>query len=439
MPIEQPTFPLTTAALVTALHTGHGRARQQIDGHGSSGLEDKVIKACVSCLTCDPQCEADRAPWLVSMVDRANLHAQVTQAIEATLQESPSGNHRDMAQRSAILKELAAAGSDDARRLLYASLVRLPHTSDVIGAEHIVALDGVDGLMHVARQLGRWLQVDPDFRVDDDLVVQFDESTGVEGGWAALEREAALDPDVARCVVGMRKTREGRSGASSGFDITACTAAEIVAHVNHAPKDPCHWFRRWGSHATSDQREVVFAALLASDKPEQVKRLFRCFARTGVPRFDRRLLQWLAHADKQVQWAAVKAVAPIRDIELRRLAMQWIAEGDIANGIALLVNNFEAGDFALCAKHVERVTDVDEVHHLAGELLDLCEAHPGADALDCLLYVYERSPCSTCRRRAVKALIDTNTAPAWVITECTFDADPDTRALASRGAGHCTG
>lgn len=412
MPIEPPAFPLTTAAFVAALRTGHGRARQQVDDHGSSGLEGQIIKACVSCLTYDPQCEADRVPWLVSMVDRANLHAPVMQAIEKALQEPPSENSRDLEQRSAILKELAAAGSGEARRLLYASLVRLPNTSDVIGAEHIVALDGMDGLMHVARQLGRWLQADPDFRVDDDLVVQFDESTGVEGGWAALEREAALDPDVARCVVGMRTTREGRSGASSGFDPTACTGAEIVAHVNPAPKDPCHWFSRWGAHATNDQREVVFAALLATDKPEQARRLFRCFARTGVPRFDRRLLQWLAHADKQVRWAAVKAIAPIRDIELRRLAMQWIAEGNIANGIALLVNNFEAGDFALCMTHVERVTDADEVHHLVGDLLDLCEAHPGADALDCLLYVYERSPCSTCRSRAVKALINTNTAPA---------------------------
>jgi hypothetical protein len=82
---------------------------------------------------------------------------------------------------------------------------------------------------------------------------------------------------------------------------------------------------------------------------------------------------------------------------------------------------------------LKRLDDADEVHHLVGELLDLCEAHPGADALDCLLYVYELSPCSTCRRRAVEALIDTNIAPAWVLAESAFDADPDTRALVADG------
>lgn len=108
-----------------------------------------------------------------------------------------------------------------------------------------------------------------------------------------------------------------------------------------------------------------------------------------------------------------------------------IADGDIANGVALLVNNFDADDFSMCAGHLARLDDADEAHHLVGELLDLCEAHLGDEALDCLLYVYEYSPCSTCRRRAVKALTDTITAPVWVLTECALDADPETRAIAA--------
>ncbi|KQU80943.1 MULTISPECIES: hypothetical protein [unclassified Rhizobacter] len=434
MRIKEPTFPLTRNAFAAALRTGHGRARQQIDSYGTEGLEEEIIKACLSCLTYDPQCEAERAPWLFSIVEHAKLNAKVVQAIESTIQERPPEVHRDMDQRSAILKELAAAGSSDARRLLYSSLVRLSHTSDVIGAEQIVALDGVDGLIRVAGQLGRWLQDDPDFWVDDWLGAQFDAATGIEGGLATLEREAQVDPDVASYLAGMRRTRESQSASSSRFDVTAYTGAEIVAHVKKSPKDHCHWFKRWGAQAASEQRETVFAALLSSEEPELVKRLFRCFAKTGVPRFDSRLLRWLDHPDEQVQWAAVKAVAPTKHIELRQMAMRLIADGNMANGIALLVNNFEGSDFALCAEHLEQLDDPDEAHHLVGELLDLCEAHPGDDALDCLLYVYELSPCSACRRRAVRALTEMNTAPAWVLEEPMFDADPDTRALVSTDA-----
>ncbi|MDR7305874.1 hypothetical protein [Rhodoferax saidenbachensis] len=406
---------------------------QQVYGYGLGGLAANIVAACVSCLTYDPQCEAERAPWLFSIIERAKLNTKVVQAIEATVQEPTPENHRDMYQRSAILKELAAAGSNEARRVLYSSLVRLSGTSDVIAAEQIVALDGMEGLMRVARQLGRWLQADPDFWVDDWLSAQFDASNGSEGGLAALEREAQVDPDVASYLAGMRRTLESQSGSSSHFGAAAYTGAEIVEHVKKNPKDQCHWFRRWGAQASSDQREMVFAALLASDEPEHVKRLFRCFTKTGVPRFDNRLLRWIADPDELVRWAAVRAMAPTKQIELRQAALRLIADGDMANGITLLVNNFEANDFALCAGHLKALDDADEAHHLVGELLDLCEAHKGMDALECLLYVYELSPCSTCRRRAVELLIDADTAPAWVLAESAFDADPDTRALVGAG------
>lgn len=434
MRIEQPTFPLSNEAFAAALRTGHGRAMQQLERHGAGGLEADVVAACLSCLTYDPQCEAERAPWLAALVKRAKLDAAVLKAIEAMAQPLSPENHPDLEQRSALLKELAAAGSNDARRLLYASLARSSDTSDVVGAEQIVALDGADGLKQVARQLGRWLQADPDFSVDDGLIAEFDESTGAEDGLAMLERAAETDADIASYLAGIRKARERQKPASPRVDLAAYTGSEIVAYVDKNPKDPCYWFRRWGAQASTEQRETVFAALLASGDAEHVKRLCRCFSKTGVPRFDGRLLRWMADADAQVQWAVVRALASITDPELRRVALHQIAEGDTAMGIALLVNNFQAGDFGLCIQRLRgidlrRTSDADKVHLLLEELMDLCEAHPGVEALDGLLYVYEFSPCSICRRRAVKAMLGTNSAPAWVRAESAFDADPQTRAL----------
>ena len=429
MTIEQPTFPLTADEFAAALRRGHGRVVQHVDRHGSNGLEDELAHACVSCLIYDPQCEKERAPWLASLVDRAQMDDKVLHAIEAATRAPSSGNDRDMAQRSSILKELAAAGRDDARHLLYSSLTRLPHSSEVIGAEQIVALDGIDGLVHVARQLGRWLQADPDFWVDDELVAQFGEFGALDDAMAALEREATLDPDVASYLAGMCKTRESRGGSSPRFDVAAWSGAEILAHVNSNPKDPCHRFRRWSAQAADSDREMVFDALLASQEPEHVKRLFRCFVKTGVPRFDPRLLRWLDHSDAQVQWAAANTLASNSHDELRQAALRLMADGDMALGVALLENNFKAGDFALCAGFLERLEDLDEAHFLAGRLLALCEAHPVAEATGCLLDVYAHSPCSTCRRQAVEQLVDMDAVPGWVQAEAAFDADPDTRAL----------
>ena len=119
------------------------------------------------------------------------------------------------------------------------------------------------------------------------------------------------------------------------------------------------------------------------------------------------------------------------------MALQQLAAGHLHAGIALLKNNFEAGDFALCARHLKPIDDADQAHHLGEELLGLCKAHPGAGAgaLDCLAYVYECSPCSSCRKQAVRAWVATNSVPAWVRAECALDADPETRALVGAAPG----
>jgi hypothetical protein len=429
MQIKQPDFPLTLLAFASALRTGHGQVMQQIKGHGSVGLEGAIIENCVACTSYDPQCEAERAPWLFSIVDGANLKTEVTQAIAALLRDPPPEDHRDLAQRSSMLRELAVAGVDDARRLLYLSLARLSGTASVIGDGDIVALDGVAGLIHVARQLGQWVQDDPDFWVDDYLISEFDAAPGCQDGLALLEREAATDPDIARYLAGIHRTREAVNNNAKRADELAMTGAQIVAHVKTKPKNQCHWFRRWGTQADPEQREVVYSALLETNEPEQVTRFFRCFSKSGVPRFDTRLLPWIFHTDRTVQWAAVRAVASFGHPELRSAALQLIANGDLAHGARLLVGNFEEGDLSRCAQRFERPTDIDQCHSLCGELLELCAAHPCPEALDCLLCVYEFSPCSTCRYDAVKALIGIGIAPAWLLEEAAFDADPDTRAL----------
>ncbi|AQL38553.1 hypothetical protein [Pseudomonas syringae] len=429
MRVEQPVLPLSKAAFAAALRKGHGRAIQHIESHGANGFEGIIIEASVFCSSYDPQLEAPRAPWLFSIVDRVKLNAKVVQSIRAMESMPPPESCRDSDSRSAILKELAASGSEDARRLLYASLAIFPNTATVISADEIITLDGVDGLMYVARQMGQWLHADPDFWVDDSIITTFDGCTGSKGGLAALEREATVDCDIANYLACMRKTHDGFIGSSPQPPGMAFTGHEVVAYIKSQPKDRCYWLRAWGTKASDDQREVVFAALLASQEPEQVKRLLRCFAKTGVPRFESRLLRWIDHSDAQVQRAAVAALASMTHGELRQVAQRLIAGGNVANGVALLVKNFCEGDFAMCSEHLSPFDDADEMHHVGEEVLGLCEAHPGHEALDCLLYVYEFSPCSTCRTRAVKALIGTNTAPAWVLAESVFDADPDTRAL----------
>lgn len=435
MPIAPPVFPLDSTVFGAALRTGHGRALQQVHLHGVQGLGDTLIDACVQCGTYDPQCEARRVPWLFSIVECVGLQTSLVQALAGLLKEAPAADeaHNDLDQRSAMLRELAAAGSADARRLLYASLVRLPGTSaDVIAADDIVELDGLEGLVHVARRMGRWSQEDPRFWVDDRLVEQCTAPGGATAALAALECEAQTDPYIASYLQVLAQTRAQRN--SSAPDAAAFTAEQVVVYARDHPKDPCHWFRGWARRADASELETVFLALLDAREPEHATRLLRCFVQRGVPRFDSRLMPWLVHPDPMLGMAALNAVKSTRHPDLRTLALRWIANGDLEGGIRLLTANFEPGDFALCAPLLESIDDEDERHRLASNFVAMCEAHPSADAVDGLLNVYEFSPCSTCRLKAVKVLVDLDIAPDWLLQESSFDVDPETRALVEAGA-----
>jgi hypothetical protein len=427
-----PSFPLDPAAFVLALRTGHGRALQHVQSHGAHGLERLIIDACLECQSYDPQCEADKAPWLRSIVACAHLEAEVIGAIGAWVDRPPEENHRDLDHRSAMLRELAAAGSSDARQLLYLSLVRLQGTTaDVIADHDIVELDGLDGLVHVARQLGHWLQGDPDFWVSDVHIVQCDSVLGVGQGRAALEHEAASDPAIACYLASVDEFCLISSEGARRSPAMVFTGAQIVAHALATQNDTCHWFSRWSMQAAPSELATVFRALLDCEKPVHAQRLLRCFVRKDIPAYDRRLLRWTDRSEPRLRSVAIQALASVRHPDLRDLALQWMASGDLVDGVQLLVANFEPGDLSQCARHLERVHDVDEVHQLGSVILELCQAHLDADVQDCLLEIYELSPCATCRSRAAKVLVETGVAPTWLQEECALDADPDTRALAS--------
>lgn len=429
MRVDPPTYPLAPGVFKLALRTGHGRVKQHVDAYGAGGLEEAILQACVSCLTYDPQCEADRSPWLFSILEQAQLTGAALKALERALVQPSNDSCHDMGQWSSLLKEMAASGSAQARDLLYASLRRVPHTSDVVGAEQIVALDGVAGLIHVARQFGRWLQADPDLWISDDLIAQADPSNEARSAHEALQNRAQYDAEVATFLSAVRRVRETPTIARSRSDRFSLSGDQVVTLIEGNPRDPCHWLRQWGAEANSDEREAVFAALVASNEPEQVKRLFRAFTKADLPRFEPHLLRWLDSADAQLRWAAVAALAHVRHADVREASLKLIVEDNLASGARLLINNFEPGDLHRCSTQLKPLADPDDVHHLVQELLKLCQAHPGAEALDCLLYVYEHSPCSTCRQRAVQELVESSIAPAWVLSEAASDADPETRAL----------
>ena len=105
--------------------------------------------------------------------------------------------------------------------------------------------------------------------------------------------------------------------------------------------------------------------------------------------------------------------------------------------LRLFRNNYEAGDWDVIMEALQMPDDRDALHSLLSDVLDVFECNAESTDLPApLMLVYEHSPCSNCRRRAVKTLLRANQAPEWVIEECRFDVDEDLRkAVGAVGGG----
>lgn len=434
MDLNSSNLPLTSTAFAQALRFGHGRALQHVQQYGATNLEAEILHACLSSLTHDPQCEDARAPWLLRLLQHTNLTSDVLAAIKSKMQEGWDHSEWDMEQRCDLLKEMARSGSDEARRLLYASLVKLPNSSQVLAATQIVELDGLKGLFHVARQYGRWLQDDQDFELHADwLLFTLDDSIDQQEALSALQQQAQNDADIARCLASCVKSDAPPPDGSKRLDVNVYSYDDILQLLETKSPAETYWFNSWGRKASFESLQIVYEALLKTSDAGHFVSLSRCFSKRDGPRFrpyfDRRLLSWLNHENEMAQWASHRLLSQIHHPEVRSAALDLIAQGRTVPGVAMLVENYEEGDWTYCLRYLKPSHDDVQTHQLVMALLDLFEAHSSPEAVDGLIYVYEASPCSICRSRAVRLMHHNHTLPQWMHAECAFDADADTRAL----------
>ena len=122
--------------------------------------------------------------------------------------------------------------------------------------------------------------------------------------------------------------------------------------------------------------------------------------------------------------AALYALTHVGHPTARALALDLLACAD-GRGAALLVGNYEDGDYARLAHALLSWQDRDELHHLGFNLRKVVQAHPAPDAAPALLGLYERGPCSLCRHHGVELLLRVSSVPDWVRAECRHDANPD--------------
>lgn len=454
---SEPVQSLTREQFRNALRKGLGRAVLHARRHGLAGLEEDVLQACLRTQAYDPQCNAKRAEYLFFLIDLATdrdfFRKPILQALVAAPSEASERNnwndfwHADQLFDLALI--FAKRGDEEARQRMYQRFDQQVAEDHWLGEEQIIELDGIDGLVHMASVIGDgWKRGVR--RLDEAFLLRgLAEHYGKEVVLSALIGAAETDPNVKAFL----ETAEsgwldfGDPQTASVRVPPAFTLKSILARVETAATEYSGQYFHFGRIASEEDLELVFNRLLQETRPEQLMRYLWIFGRRSMPRLERRILE-LAETPSQIiqprpqgkpgphlQIAAIMALAHLQDPAIRDLGIRLLLEQPhmVQWGVIdLFKKNYQAGDI----KPIMTVLPTEEVEaiHWAGhELTDLAEAQDLPELTGAMLWVYDRTPCSTCRQAAFTALVRWNRAPAEMLAEARWDCDAQTRQLALQG------
>jgi hypothetical protein len=408
------------------LRLGLGRAIVYAQLTDVREFRDAILDACLHCYSYDVQIEGTRASYMYDLVGCLPDKDFYFREVLSSLATSGDDNHA--AQRFHFAACLALDGSEEAKRAMYDNYTPGPRMGELIGIDFL-EMDGVKGLLFVAERIGPLLIAKPEEVDTGYLLRQSFEICGEQATWDALRDAGARNSAIETYRLAVAKTHSRTSGQSRRPEITSLRYEQLFKEV---PANKPFLLLKWGERASDEELELAAKGLIgAKDSKQQLAHL-RIFARRRFPLDPLALVALADIEDDRVGFAAVKALAHIEHPAIRALAFRLMDTRAKWRGgaVDLLARNFQDGDHAIILRWFQEEEDRETLHSLGLHLIDLWKRHPHEETeVPMMLALYEKEPCSFCREKAVKGLLERGALSEPLRAECAWDANSDIRAL----------
>lgn len=433
--------PLSRSEFTTALRKGQGRALRHIVHYGISDYKDLVLEACLHNQNYDSQIDSSRAPWLFSMFHKTPFYDEFQEAILNGL-EFPSS--WDLVQMCNLLREMAVAGDALARQRLKEivfDIATKDSEDEHIITETFIDIQSTDEFVELARIYGNRLLEDQtafpfDGLIPEEKKQEFKEllyryaqkDLSIRNYWQYLDKRGCFD-DTPKIIDRDAAKRDWHNRARQLFSLD-----QILEDARNKKGDfPGHYVT-FGKHATKEELDAVYASLISENDPGVLMRLLWVFRRAELPRLEDVLFQWANGVDEGIRSSVIAALTQIKDEKVHELAKEKVTKQDLLgpdnDAIGLFHKNYEESDAELISSALSSLMVNDEDAHALGyDLIALSESYEHSNLSNAMKWVYEYTPCTFCRYRALMQLKKFGALDAKIAEECQFDANEDIRAF----------
>jgi len=409
-----------------ALQKGLGRAWQW----ASSGrlAEEPLLEACLEDMRYDTQCEDSRGDWLWGLMQAVGAKERFREPLFQAFQELSDDRSAD--QLCQLAGHYAEDGDKPFRSRLYEIVETKPIShSPWLGEDEILQLDGEQAFLFAARVRGeRLTEIEGEWD-DGSLTHHAVGQFGEERVRSLLKTASDAGIQLFFETWQERKQKKplGKGQTTRQEQMRAIAASEIIEAAQK--EDRCFWFRGWGMHADEASLVEILEAVFDTVEPAIIGKLLRVFSNRSVPEFDSRLIDLCQHVDEEVRRWAFNSLTKKSDTVIRRFALEQLGIEATASVVSLFAENFEDGDENRIQAALKLPEDSFDLHSLLMDVIKVLENNSSADGSQLAVITYAATPCEICRFRAVRLLFSQCVAPAWMIEECRYDSDEESREL----------
>ena len=305
-----------------------------------------------------------------------------------------------------------------------------------LGSYQIIDLDGFIGLKYVIQRLGKRLTEEEDYWNDGDVLDYAYEKLGKLQVSDYLQMTSKTNRYI-RTYLEEVKNHHTKKPSSSKETILrglqGLSVERVLSNVEKKKYNSAYTYATFGKYAVEAELEIVFEKFLHEIRKEQIVRYLWIFRKRELPRIDDKLFQLAMSEDKDIRTAAVEAFKFYPDSSIRNLAIDFSKNKDdefAICSVGLLIKNYQSGDNKFIESIIPRIKDEDTKHSICMDLINIFARHAVDELLISLLWAYENTPCTHCRKNIFKALIDSHLIPQRLVDECQFDCVQDVRSLA---------
>ncbi len=426
---------LSKREFARAIKTGRGSAFLHVLHYGDEGIESELLGACLNDLRYDVSVETCRSAWLARMIDKTRKPKFYIDHVANAL-KIPIKSKSGIEQLANLASELFEQGFGEFKEMLLD--LRSLDNPEILFELPPAWIDvaGMAGFELAARMLVDRNADDWDYTGLRDYL---SDCVGESDAKRLIETRIKEDESFAQFWSQFGKLFEPddeKTPPRSYAD--PWTVPKLIEAIK--TRLPANTYSRkmmgLGRKSTDDEAETVLTILEQETDRAKIIMLLKFFAYRAFPRVPTELLDQIFTKNSALRSALRNAFSEVKSPLVREVALTALKSSnkeDLWTGLALLENNYDLMDIDVVLKTLQKFTTPDSRHRASALARAWCENGHDARLVEVLTAAYSINPCSNCRYRILRLLVERGQAPEDLLFESQWDAHSDARFFA-RGA-----